>query len=346
MTRGSLRLSAIVPNYNHGALIGEAVGAIAAQVPPPDEIIVVDDGSTDDSLEVLARLREKHPTLWVIPLERNQGAIFALNRGLQEARGTYVYFGGADDLTRPGLFATTFAALDQHPQAALASCESVVIDTDTGQSGYRPPVRPAYEPAFLGPRDVARCLRRIDNWILTGTALVRRDLITAAGGFDAALGAFADGHALRRLALLHGCCFVPYLGLVWRVNAGGLSRSQASDPAASLSLLKTALEKMRADPAFPPWYPALFERRWRFGVGRIAAEVRPMNRPVLARVCARGPIGRIVLTGAAALGGPLGRVAALGWLSLREQPTSFVGLLVTVLSRHLSRAWRDKLPTK
>ncbi len=332
-TDGKVRLSAIVPNYNHGALIEESVRSLVVQIPAPDEIIVVDDGSTDDSLVVLKRLRAEFPLLRVVALKKNQGAIFAINRGIQEARGTYVYIGAADDLTRPGLFAGMLDALDGSPQAAFACCEAMVVDMDTGRSGYRPPVRPAYTPTFLAPDDVARALQRIDNWMLTGTAVIRRDLIANAGGFDATLGAFADGYALRRLALIHGCCFVPRLGLVWRVTARGLSRAQAADPAGTFRMLEAALERMRADPAFPRWYPAIFARRWRFAVSRIAVESRPMNRAVLVRVGARGPIGRAILAGAAALGGPLGRITALAWLSVRERPTSLTGLLATGLSR-------------
>jgi glycosyltransferase involved in cell wall biosynthesis len=333
---GRVCLSAIVPNYNHGALIEEAVRSLVAQVLAPDEIIVVDDGSTDDSLVVLERLRAECPTLRVVALARNEGAISALNRGLQEARGTYIYFGAADDLTRPGLFEGMLDALDHFPQAAFACCEGIVLDVDSGRSGFRPPVRPAHAPTFLPPDDVARSFQRIDNWILTGTAVIRRHLIVEAGGFDATLGAFADGYVLRRLALIHGCCFVPHIGLVWRVSARGFSREQAADPAATLKALATALERMRADPAFPRWYLAIFERRWRFAVSRIAAQCQPMNWAVLARVGARGPIGRAVLGSAAALGGPLGRIAALGWLSLQERPTSFAGLIATRLSRRRS----------
>ena len=98
---GSIRLSAVVPNFNHGAVVGEAIRAIAQQVPCADEIIVVDDASTDNSVEVLERLRLNHPALRIIRLEFNRGAIFALNRGLQEARGRYIYFGAADDSDAP-----------------------------------------------------------------------------------------------------------------------------------------------------------------------------------------------------------------------------------------------------
>jgi glycosyltransferase involved in cell wall biosynthesis len=94
----SPRLSVVVPNFNHGAVIGNAIRALVAQVPPADEIIVVDDGSTDDSLAVLEGLAQAHASLRIVALPRNGGAIAALNRGLHEARGTSV----RRDAGRPG----------------------------------------------------------------------------------------------------------------------------------------------------------------------------------------------------------------------------------------------------
>lgn len=329
----AIRLSAVIPNFNHGAYVADAVRAIAEQTPPPDEIIVVDDASTDDSLAVLERLAASCPRLRVVALDRNGGAIHALNRGLREARGDYVYFGAADDLTKPGLFKATLDMAARHPEAAFASAEAEIMDMDTGSVGRRPPVRPSHHARHFTPHEVAGIFQRIDNWILTGTAVIRRDLFLEAGGFDHRLGPLADGYALRRLAFVHGCCFVPLSGLVWQVRASGLSRSQAAAPEAGLKMLDTALGMMRADSAFPPWYPPLFERRFRFAVSYLAAQAKPMNRSVLTRVGARGPAGRAVLAGAATIGGPLGKIAALAWLSLRERPTSFAGLISTWFSR-------------
>jgi glycosyltransferase involved in cell wall biosynthesis len=330
---GRLRLSAIVPNYNHAALIGECIRALAGQVPPADEIIVVDDGSTDDSIAVLERLSDEIPSLRLISLGKNQGVMPALNRGLAEARGNYVYFGAADDVTLPGLFARMIEAMDRFPQAAFACGEAVVVDTNTGEARYRPPVRPANGLTFFSPEAVAHSFRRIDNWMLTGTALIRRNAIVEAGGFDVALGGFADGYVLRQLALRRGCCFVPHVGLIWRVSARGVSRAQAANPAETLGTLKRALDGMSADPVFPRWYLPLFERRWRFAVSRLAVRANPMNREVLERVGARGAVGRVVLVCAASLGGRLGRIAALAWLAIQERPTSVVGIVATWLSR-------------
>lgn len=328
----SIPLSAVIPNFNHGTVIGEAIRALAEQEPGPNEIVVVDDGSTDNSIEILEDLRRIYPTVRIVRLQKNHGAIFALNRGLQEARGEYVYFGAADDLVRPGLFAAMLAMTERYPQAAFSSCECLVLDTDTGRRAYRPPVRPSYVPAFLIPLDVEHSLRHIDNWMLAGAAIVRRDFILEAGGFDATLGSFADGYVFRRLALQHGCCFVPQTGGIWKVSSKGFSRTQAADPAASMRTLATALERMRADSIFPSWYHEVFERRWRFSIGKVAAEAQPMNRAILTRL-SRGPIGWAILNGACALGGSLGRIVAVVWLSLRERPTSFLGLVTTWLSR-------------
>jgi glycosyltransferase involved in cell wall biosynthesis len=333
-------LSAVFPNFNHGIFIGDAIRALVKQELAPDEIVVVDDGSTDNSIEVLEQLRLEYPKLQIISLKENHGAIFALNRGLRAARGRYVNFGAADDLTHPGLFAAMLDALRRYPQAAFACCEAVMLDMDSGRIGFRPPVRPSHTKAFFEPAEVAKLLRRIDNWILPGTAVVRRDVAMEIGGFEPALEAFGDSFLFRKLALRHGFCFAPKLGLTWRVSASGLSRSKAANPADSMRTLASAVSRMRADPDFPTWYPEVFERRWRFGIGRIAAIARPMNRAVLTQLNL-GPIGRAVMNAAIAVGGPIGRFAALVWLTLHYRPTSIPALVRTALARRWATRWRE-----
>jgi glycosyltransferase involved in cell wall biosynthesis len=328
-----ISLSVVIPNYNHAEHVADAIHAAARQSVRPDEIIVVDDGSTDDSLQILEGLKASYPELRIVALPENVGAIGALNRGLKEATSSYVYFGAADDQVKPGLFESLFDLASRHPEAAFACAEGEVVDMDTGRTALRPPVRPVYGPRYLAPDEVADRFLKIDNWILTGAAVVRRDLITRAGGFDPSLGALADAFALRRLAFIHGCCYVPFCGLIWQIRATGVSRAQSSNPAVGLNAVAIAVERMRNDPAFPSWYPEAFERRWRFGVSRIAALSSPMNTDVLDQVGARGPIGRAVLTFSARVGGPVGRVVALGWLTIRERPTSFTGLILTAVSR-------------
>src|SRR5258708_5173204 len=97
-------LSVVLPNYNHAQYLSNAIDAISGQSRSPDEIIVIDDASTDDSRDILAQYQTRHPNLIVLFNEQNFGALSALQRGLRVARGRYIYFAAADDQILPGFF--------------------------------------------------------------------------------------------------------------------------------------------------------------------------------------------------------------------------------------------------
>lgn len=332
--RDTVQLSAIIPNFNHGAVIGEAVHALAAQSRPPDEIVIIDDSSTDNSVEIIEELGRQFPKLRLVALDQNGGAIAALNRGIAEARGEYLYMGAADDVVLPGLFENILPILEANPSAAFSCCECLVHDIDTDRYALRPPVNPTERTAYLSPAAVAEVTRGAENWIISNAAVVRRHLVIKAGSLDPRLGSFADGFMFRELAFRYGCCFVPTPGVVWRVTSKGYSRREAANVDNSLKTLATALDRMRASAAFPSWYPELMARRWRFGVGRIAATAEPMNGAALVRL-ARSPISRLVLGASSRIGGPLGQTWAMVWLTLQERPISVLGLARTRLSRWL-----------
>ncbi len=333
---GRLAVSAVVPNYNHARYLPAAIRALAAQRPAPAEIIVVDDGSTDDSLEVLDALRSEVDTLRIVRHETNSGAIAALNRGLKEARGSLIYFGAADDISQPGLFEQLLAALKRHPEAAFASGEARLIDLSDRELGVRPPVRPSQRAHFFSASEVSGLLKRCDNWILTGAAVFRRDLVLEAGGFAPSAGSFTDGLLARHLALKNGFVYVPAVLVVWRVNPEGYSRSATSEARNAEQLIANMKRHVAADPLFPSWYPELLERRWRFAVGRIAAvESRPIATEVLLRFCAENRIDRVLYRFAAVLGERVGAVVSLAWLFVRQRPMLMRDLLLTMICRRL-----------
>src|ERR1700674_5961017 len=90
-------LSVVLPNYNHARLVGRALAALLGQKRVADEIIVIDDGSTDDSVRVIDGIAAGAPAIRVLHNANNIGVIATLQRGLEAARGKYVYFAAADD---------------------------------------------------------------------------------------------------------------------------------------------------------------------------------------------------------------------------------------------------------
>lgn len=116
--RPSRTVSVIVPTYNRASAIGAAIDSVLSQVPPPDEVIVVDDGSTDDTWTVLAGYGERIRAI----RRENGGAAAARNTGLAVATGDWVAFLDSDDLWLPGRLAVLHRDLD-------AAAEDVVAHT-------------------------------------------------------------------------------------------------------------------------------------------------------------------------------------------------------------------------
>jgi glycosyltransferase involved in cell wall biosynthesis len=332
-------LSVVLPNYNHGSVIARALEALLGQERSPDEIVVVDDASTDDSREVIASFAAKSATIRVLLNEQNQGVIAALIRGLEAAGGDYVYFAASDDRVMPGFFKLALERLAENPTLGLFCGEAVLRDGRTGEPfGIRPAVRPVSQARPVRPQEVRHLLKRTDNWILTGSAVFRREAVMQAGGFDPRLGSFADGVMGRKIALSCGFYYAPQVVATWVVYPDSVSRRTALDPAAARHALETVPARIAEDPVFPAWYPPMFQNRWRFATSRLALEADPIDYPLLASMGARNRLDRALLAGLCPLlPRPPARLVALGWLWFRLRPTTLTGLLRTALALRLKR---------
>jgi glycosyltransferase involved in cell wall biosynthesis len=330
-------LSVVLPNYNHAAYLLRAIEAIAGQDRPPDEIIVIDDASTDGSHDVLSRCQLRYPHLIVLRNERNGGALRALQRGLDIAKGRYVYFAAADDQVLPGFFSRAIAALEAAPTVGLFCAETILRDGATGKTmGMRPAVRPLRRAGGLTGKDVETLLRRADNFIHTGSSLFRRTALLEKAGFAIQAGSFSDGLLARKIALTHGLWFAPVPVSIWNIHAEGLSRGTALDHGKALDALATMPALIGQDPDFPPWYAELFQRRWRFGSARLMLQAPCPDRELLAAMAPHTAVDRVVFRLLARfLKFPSARLATLAWLTLRLRPFRVWDVIVTALNRRL-----------
>lgn len=331
----SVQLSVILPNFQHGHVITRALDALLAQGRRPDEIVVVDDASTDGSVAVIEQAATRARDIRLLVNSSNRGAIASLKRGLDEARGGYIYFAAADDWVMPHFFALAVAMLEANPKAGLFCGDATLIDATSNQTlGLRPPVMPLSRAGFVDPSATERLLARSDNWILTGSAVFRRAAIADAGGLDEELGSFADGYLARKVSLMCGFCYAPQVVATWCVHPSGLSRSAALDPERARRLLALVTRKIAADPVFPPWYVQRFADRWRFATARLALQASPRNGAAIAALGARSGVDRAVLSVASRMPGrKLAELVMLGWLWLRLRPYRLFDLLHTAILR-------------
>jgi glycosyltransferase involved in cell wall biosynthesis len=266
-----VKLTAVLPNYNHAEYLPHALNALLAQTRPADELIVIDDASTDNSVAIIEDYLARYPNIRFVRNADNLGIASNMNRGLEMATGDVVYFAAADDIAYPSLFETGMALLESHPAAALFSARCEIIDRRGEVTESLPTPTPLSDAGFIGPERALTELLRDDGWFVGGTTLYQRAMLIAAGGFSSELGSFCDGYVSRLLALKHGACYVPAVLCGWRRMEGGFAWSQAINLKSMMDVIRIAEEKMRdTNGIFPPSYIHRWKARHVFGARRFA----------------------------------------------------------------------------
>lgn len=133
------RVSVILTVYNRASMVRAAIDSLLAQTFTDFEIVVVDDGSTDDSVEVIKSIGD--PRIRLIAHGQNRGTPTARNSGLEAAQGEYVAWLDSDDLARPRRFERQVAYLDAHPSIAMAGTLAGAIRS-SGRRRWLPQSRP------------------------------------------------------------------------------------------------------------------------------------------------------------------------------------------------------------
>ena len=166
-------VTAVVPCFNYGRFLEEAVASLLGQEPAAPQVVVADDGSTDpDTLAVLDRLP---PEVEVLRLP-NGGVAAARNAGAARAASPFLLFLDADDRLAPGALAILQRALDEHPDAGFAYGDQRFFGDWDGHMGF-----PPYDP-----------LRLLDRHLIGPTALMRAELLRDTGGYDPAFALYED----------------------------------------------------------------------------------------------------------------------------------------------------------
>ena len=250
-------LSVVIPNYNHGRFIREALTAVLEQSVPPREVVVVDDASTDDSREVVAALAERHPSVRLLHHERNQGPVAALQHGLEICTGDYVTFFAADDKALPGYFERSLRLLARHPSAGLCSA-LVRLMAETGEDlGPFHSARISETECFVPPQRFLETYELWGNWIVTYSVIYRRAAVLELGGLDARLDPVSDALLCLTLPARHGACFIPEPLVMWRKLDTSYAMSAVHDPLNAISWIEALCARLRG-PRFADLFPSSF----------------------------------------------------------------------------------------
>lgn len=239
-------LSVLLPNYNHGHHVREALDAILTQSFGTIEVIVVDDASTDNSIDLIEQFVRRDPRVRLLCNVENRGAVFSLQRALEDATGDYVYFGASDDQVLPGFFEKSMRLLAQYPQAGLCCSDPAYLDDATGVA-YAHRRGWSDRPRYFSPDELALVIK--GEHIPGHASIVKRELLLEAGGFIPELKWHCDWFALHVIAFRYGICYIPEPLAAMRVHAGSYSTSGVRDWSQQSQVLDHLLRLLKS-PAY------------------------------------------------------------------------------------------------
>ena len=211
----AVTVTVLLCNYNHARYLPDSLGAICTQTHPPEEVIVLDDGSTDNSLEVIEQFAQRYPFIRVLKNERNRGLLYSINRALKEARSEFVVWASADDRLMPTFMERNVQYLLEYPEAGVTFSRLAVFKdgSDEITSFTEKNHGVAFDfgtiPKYLSPEMLQERLQQSFLWISANTVMASRTALMSAGGFDPELRWHADYFGFLVVALRHGAVCIP-----------------------------------------------------------------------------------------------------------------------------------------
>jgi glycosyltransferase involved in cell wall biosynthesis len=186
-------VSVVIATYNYSQFLAESVASVLAQTWGDIEVIVVDDGSTDETESIMRRWQDDERVSYV--RQAHRGAAAAYNAGLMKAAGEYLAVQGADDAWLPEKLALQVAALDAQPAIGLVYSDTTVVDTD----GV-PQRRHFYDTGRVPHVGRVLPMLLLENFVPASSVVMRRGALQAVGLHEETLEVCEDWDLWLRIA--------------------------------------------------------------------------------------------------------------------------------------------------
>jgi glycosyltransferase involved in cell wall biosynthesis len=225
-------VSVIIPVHNGEKTIRETIESVLKQTCSDFELLVINDGSQDSTLELVSSFQDERLKVFSYS---NAGLAATRNRGIDRARGEYISFIDADDLWTPNKLESQLKALQENLEAAVAYSWTDYIN-ELGQS--------LNQGSYMKVNgDVYAKLLLIDFIASGSNPLIRRQALTEVGGFDESLSTAADWDMWLRLAARYHFACVPSPQILYRISVNSMSSNVDKQEAESLQVIEKAFSQ-------------------------------------------------------------------------------------------------------
>jgi glycosyltransferase involved in cell wall biosynthesis len=213
-----MALSVVLPNFNHSHHLPAALEAIFSQSFLPDEVLIIDDASTDKSIPLIKEWQQRYPQIKLLQNKINQGPVPTINRGIQEAQSELLAFCSADDFILPGFFEKATEFLKKHPEVGMCTGKTCHFE-DNAPHFLVPDRMPLGDsPQIFTKETLPKIFKKTTFFIHSNCAIYRKKHVVAFGGLNPKLKSFGDWYLNCLVALHHGVGYIPSLFGAFRLS--------------------------------------------------------------------------------------------------------------------------------
>lgn len=224
-------VSVVIATYNSGDYLRAAIDSVLSQTIADLELLVIDDGSTDDTRALVASISDPRLTyIW----QRNAGQTSAKNHGVRKARGEFIGFCDGDDYWYPNKLELQLPLFERDPRVAVVYSAADTIDE------HGNPIEAEVAEAFRGDITHELFLR---NFVPFGTSLVRRGCMEEVGGFDESLSMGIDWDLWLRISARYHFDYVPQATYAYRIWGGQMSKDWRGRYASAFRIMDNFLRR-------------------------------------------------------------------------------------------------------
>jgi len=268
-----MTISVVIPAYNSAATLAAAIDSALSQTRPPDEIIVLDDGSTDNTKELVSGYGERIRYFY----QPNGGLAAARNRGTELASGDWVAYLDADDMWRPDKLALQERQVQARPEAALVYTNATVLGLDGEGEIYA-------DPETIWPE--LRCR----NLFAASSTMAHRQKLMELGGFNPKLRVCEDWDMWVRLRRLYPFTAVPEPVTIYRQTQGSLSSNAERMLAGAASIRESTLLAGLSSWRKPLWRRRIDATQFMHAAEMVRESGRRLERAYLLRSLKAWPL--------------------------------------------------------
>lgn len=207
----------IIPNYNDLKYLPDCIRSVLDQSVPFDQIVFIDDASTDESLAYVRQEFADRPEAMVIASRQNNGTVMSINHALEHCTCDYVLFLSANDFISPNLVERFHATMKDEVGFWSALCQNVSDDGAEFTPRKTPVI--AMGPRYFSADQTVELMRTYTNWAPGTTVLYHRGQVIDHGGLDAPLKGLADWLLAVIVGVKSGVFFVPEILGTVRLHA-------------------------------------------------------------------------------------------------------------------------------